>query len=63
MDNTFNVVEVLKGPKAGRVAVVPSRKPGFRNRLRNARYRVCAVPFEFADGLACGIMMERRVRA
>ena len=59
---TFNVVEVTApGPFNGRVVVVPSRKPG-RLKLRNACYRLCNVPFDFADGSACGIVTERRAQ-
>ena len=64
MDKRFNVVEVLWGPPAtiGRIVVVPVRKPGFKNPLRNARYRVCNVPFEFADGFACGLITASRTK-
>jgi hypothetical protein len=58
-DKRFNVVEVLDGPHIGRLAVVPVRRTA-KNPLRLAQYRVCNVEFDFADGIACGIMMERR---
>jgi hypothetical protein len=73
-EKRFNVVEILSGPKAGRICVVPcprSRPRAFyvRNgheirpltlRTDRARYRVCNVSFEFADGVACGIILARR---
>jgi hypothetical protein len=59
-NKTYNVVEVLEGPHAGRVAVVPCRKPGFRLQLRKAQYRVCNVEFLFADGFACGLITAKR---
>jgi hypothetical protein len=58
----FNVIEVTGGPKAGRIAIVPARKAGFKNPLRNARYRLCNVGFTFADGFACGLITAGRER-
>ena len=61
MEQTYDVIEVTAPhPRAGRIAVVPVRKQGFKLRLRNARFRVCNVAFDFADGFACGIITERR---
>lgn len=60
MDNRFNVVEVLGGPTVGRIVVVPARKRGFKNPLRNARYRVTNVSFDFADGFASGLITANR---
>lgn len=61
MEQRYNVIEVTAPhPRAGRVAVVPCKKTGFKLQLRNARYRVCNVEFDFADGFACGIITERR---
>jgi hypothetical protein len=63
MEPTFNVIEITNGPKTGRIRVVPCRRVGFRNPLRSARYRLCNVSFDFADGFACGMLVERRVSA
>lgn len=64
MDNSYNVVEVLWGPAhtIGRFVVVPARRPGFKNALRNARYRVCNVSFDFADGFASGLITASRAK-
>lgn len=60
VEKRFNVVEVLQGPTIGRIAVVPVRRAGFKNKLRNARYRLCNVTFDFADGFACGLITAQR---
>jgi len=60
MDITWNVIEVLEGTHAGRVAVVPCRKPGFKLALRKAHYRLCNTSFEFADGFASGLVSQKR---
>jgi len=59
--DSIHGIQRHRGPHIGRVAVVPNRKKGFKNPLRRARYRVCNASFDFADGIACGIMMERRL--
>jgi len=63
MEQTYNVIEVLAPhPKAGKIAVVPCKKTGFKLMLRNAQFRLCNMEFDFADGFACGIIAERRTR-
>jgi hypothetical protein len=50
----FDVVEILVGPHAGKICVLPTLRRAGRLRLRNARYRMCNSSFDFADGFADG---------
>lgn len=60
-DSRFNVIEVTgKGhPKRGMAFIVPVRRPGSKNPLHNAKFRLCNSTHEFASGFVAGMMLER----